>query len=102
MARASKACGQPECPHLQPCPDHPKVAWSGSTRRRELPPDWERRRRSVLARDPICVLCHDALTTDVHHTGDPSDHAISELAGVCSRCHNTETQQQAANARRTP
>lgn len=101
MARAAKACGQPGCPHFHPCPDHRKIAWAGSTRRSRLPPDWERRRRSVLARDPICTICHQALSREVHHTGDPDDHALTQLAGVCPPCHQTETQKQAAAARGT-
>lgn len=99
MTRAAKACSEPGCPHLQPCPDHRKIAWAGSTRRSQLPPDWERRRRTVLARDEICQICHDAVATEVHHTGDQDDHRLEQLAGVCAPCHKNETQKQAAQAR---
>ena len=92
---ASKLCGVPRCPNLVPCPDHPKVPWAGSTRSRELPPDWGRRRRYVLERDPICTICHEALSTEVHHVGRGDDHSYDSLAGVCASCHQTATQRQA-------
>lgn len=101
---ARKACSSPTCPNLQPCPDHPKIAWQGSTRRTELPPDWERRRRTVLARDPLCTdgrSCQRmALSTECHHTRDKRDHSLDALAGICKACHAMATQEQAARARR--
>lgn len=102
--RAPKVCSTPNCPHIQPCPDHPKIPWAGSTRRTELPKDWSRRRRIVLERDPTCTLgltCGGlALSTECHHTGDKHDHRLEHLAGVCKACHTAATQQQAAQARR--
>jgi hypothetical protein len=100
MTRAAKSCRVPRCPNLQPCPVHARKAWAGSRRRGELPPDWERRRRSVLSRDEVCTICDNALSTEVHHTGDKTDHRLEVLAGVCKRCHDGETQRQAAEARR--
>jgi hypothetical protein len=101
--RASKTCSHPRCPNLQPCEDHPKVAWQGSTRRTELPSDWERRRRTVLERDEICTdgrVCRGlALATECHHTGSKHDHRVESLAGVCKACHAAATQEQAAEAR---
>lgn len=104
MPRGPKTCSVPLCPHVQPCPDHPKVAWAGSTRRTELPPDWSTRRIRVLRRDVLCTLgttCRGlALSTEVHHRGDKHDHSLEQLGGVCHNCHVAETQQQAADARR--
>lgn len=106
MSRAPKLCSVVSCTRSQPCPDHPRVAWEGSTRRTELPPDWERRRRRVLARpeDQTCTLgttCGGlALSVEVHHVGNKHDHSLENLAGVCKRCHTEETLRQAAEARR--
>lgn len=103
--RARKACAVPLCPHLQPCEDHPPApAWEGSTRRSELPPGWSHRIvPRILRRDPVCtdgVVCGGlALSTEVHHTGDPHDHRETNLAGVCAACHTARTAQQAAAAR---
>lgn len=98
MARAAKIC--PHCPNLQPCPDHPKVAWAGSHRRRQLPRGWSHRIvPRILRRDPICTVCRAALSTEVHHTGDPHDHSDENLAGVCTNCHRAETLAQARTAR---
>jgi 5-methylcytosine-specific restriction protein A len=103
MLRAPKLCNVPTCTRSQPCPDHPKIAWEGSTRRTELPPDWERRRRRVLARDEICTLgttCGGlGLSVEVHHRGDKHDHDLANLAGVCKSCHRAATLAQATEAR---
>lgn len=105
MARAAKLCSNPTCANIAPCEEHPKIPWAGSTRRTELPKDWERIRRRILQRDPICssgVVCKGlALSTDCHHTGSPWDHSDAGLAGVCRDCHKTLTGQQAAEARRS-
>ncbi len=106
MTRARKVCAHPHCPNLMPChePGHAKVAWEGSTRSAELPPDWRRRRQRILNRDPICtlgVVCGGlALSTQCHHTGASNEHADEHLAGVCAACHAVVTAQQATLARR--
>ena len=99
MPRARKACGQPRCPHFTPCPDHPKVAWAGSTRRSRLPPDWERRRRAVLARDELCNVCRNAISTEVDHIEAGDNHDLDNLQGICAPCHQRKTQAEAAAAR---
>ena len=100
MPRAAKACSQPRCPNLAPCPDHPKIPWAGSNRTKQLSSrPWERKRQAILARDPICTVCHNALSTEAHHLGNPNDHRLEQLAGICSPCHKLETQKQAAAAR---
>lgn len=105
MARARKVCGKPGCPHLEPCPDHAIAAWSGSTRRQRLPPDWERRRRSILARDPTCQdgrVCNRlALSREVDHVQAGDDHSLTNLQGICTDCHQAKTTAEAAEARRT-
>jgi len=99
MPRASRLCPHPDCPHPQPCPDHARKAWQGSTRRQQLPLDWNQRRAHVLARDLTCTICHTEPSAEVHHTGDRHDHRLDQLAGVCASCHRLETQQQSARAR---
>jgi 5-methylcytosine-specific restriction protein A len=101
-SRAAKVCtASADCPHLQPCPVHPKVAWEGSTRRRRLPPDWERLRRRVLAHQPICNVCGDAVSLQVDHVVPGDDHSIENLQGICDPCHKAKTQAEAIEARRT-
>jgi 5-methylcytosine-specific restriction endonuclease McrA len=99
---AAKVCSQPACPELQPCPTHPKTAWAGSRRRSELPPDWEKRRRYVLDRDPTCQVCDDALSVEVDHIDEKRDHSYGNLQGICLGCHKAKTQREAAEARRSP
>lgn len=87
MPRARKSCSHPHCPQLQPCPEHQRKPWEGSKRRKTLPPGWGKLRRQIILRDPICTECHNALSTEVHHKGDPDDHRPEMLAGICKRCH---------------
>lgn len=104
MPRARKACGHPQCPHLEPCPDHPKIAWAGSTRRQRLPTDWNGRRAAVLIRDPFCnlqIICEGAISTEVDHIVRGDDHDLDNLQGVCAPCHAHKTAAEAAQARRT-
>ena len=49
----------------------------------------------MLARDPICKVCNDALSTEVDHIvplsqgGDP--YRLEGLQGICSPCHWMKT-----------
>lgn len=73
--------------------------WSSSNRRSQLPPDWERRRRRQLKADGHrCTRCHSTERLEVHHAGDRDDH--DDLATLCHDCHATETNKQAAAARK--
>lgn len=102
MPRAAKSCRIFDCPHLRPCPTpgHEPEAWAGSTRRSTLPPGWEKIRRRILERDPICTECGEALSTEVHHRGDRNDHSDEMLAGICAGCHNRISSQQGHDAQR--
>ena len=93
MARAAKTCRMVDCPHIRPCPieGHEPKAWEGSNRRATLPPNWDKLRRQILERDPICTKCGSALSTEVHHTGDSADHRLEMLAGICADCHGRTT-----------
>jgi 5-methylcytosine-specific restriction enzyme A len=63
---------------------------------------WAMTRKAVLARDPICKVCDNALSTQVDHItplaerGDP--YRLEGLQGLCDPCHWAKT--GAENARR--
>jgi 5-methylcytosine-specific restriction enzyme A len=97
--RAAKLCGQPGCSELVPCPLHTRKPWEGSTRAQELPPDWQRRRRYVLLRDPVCTVCGEHVSTEVDHIKAGNDHSYENLRGICAPCHKDKTQREAAHGR---
>lgn len=76
------------------------MAWATSRRSSQLPRDWQRRRRAILRRDPICRACFAAPATEVDHIGDPSDHSPANLQGLCAVCHGRKTTDQSLAARR--
>lgn len=81
------------------------MAWEGSTRKETLPPDWERRRQAVFARDGNrCVIikqngkrCWDA-ATDCDHIGDRDNHELSNLRSLCSWHHARRSGSQGGSA----
>lgn len=102
MARARKACSNPTCPELQPCPTHKPKPWATSTRRQRLPRGWGRIRARILRRDPICKVCGNAASVEVDHIVAGDDHSDANLQGICKRCHREKTQAEAGRARRLP
>ena len=66
-------------------------------------PTWRATRAEVLARDPLCCECHQALATIVHHIIGArkymklhgNDQAtffhLANLQGTCKRCHDSIT-----------
>ena len=62
---------------------------------------WQRARRIVLRRDPICKACMRAFSTDVDHWPDSRRDLIAagvkdpdaphRLRGLCHPCHSRET-----------
>lgn len=101
VTQARKICSQPHCPNLQPCPvpGHTRKAWEGSTRSKRLPPGWDRIRRRILDRDPICKVCDAALSTICDHIEPGDDHRDENLQGICDGCHKVKTQRESAAAR---
>lgn len=99
MPRAAKICSKPNCPHLQPCPEHPKEPFKGSDRRARLPKNWNQIRAKILRRDPICRVCNTARSTEVDHVQHGDDHSPQNLQGICSDCHKTKTGREANAAR---
>lgn len=71
-----------------------------SRRRRELPDDWSRIRKRVLARDRyLCAFC-GAPATDVDHIVPGGDHSLGNLRSLCRTCHMRRTQLQAMDSRK--
>lgn len=83
------------------------MGWEGSTRKQRLPPDWQRRRATVLRRDRFCMLrthCNGAPATEVDHRTAGDDHSLGNLQGACHTCHAAKSAREgvdARNARRT-
>lgn len=96
--KASKVCSHPHCPNTQPCPEHTPKPWAGSNRRSELPRNWNKLRRRALRRDPLCRACGMAPATEVDHIADRFDHRLSNLQGLCARCHREKTLREARAA----
>lgn len=80
---------------------------TGSRRKVPLPADWPQIRAAVLARDPFCKwgsLAEDMAdpgrcpnhSTDADHIGDPNDHSLTALRGLCTNHHATRTGRQGA------
>lgn len=117
MARSRyEPCPEPTCPHLRErggdCPlGHSKAKRKRAQRRTDAQrPSAARRgygalhrarfRAPVLARDPICVLCHNAPSVHADHHPltrrdliarglDPNDPRHGR--GLCGPCHSRET-----------
>jgi 5-methylcytosine-specific restriction endonuclease McrA len=101
-------CVEPGCGDLAPfgqarCERHAtdlqRDLHAGSARRVYASSRWAAVRRAVLARDPTCVACGAAPSSDVDHVrplrevlasgGDPFDEA--NLMALCSSCHSRKT-----------
>jgi 5-methylcytosine-specific restriction endonuclease McrA len=56
---------------------------------------WARTRARVLAEEPICAICENALSEHVHHVKDIGDGgdpwARENLQGCCAHCHGVIT-----------
>jgi 5-methylcytosine-specific restriction protein A len=101
-----RACSWPGCPEKLPrdlkssrCERHREPRWDDrpNAGARGYGQAWRKIRARILQRDPICVLCHDAPSTQCDHvqaksaggTDDPSN-----LRGVCRGCHDSRTGRQ--------
>lgn len=79
----------------------PAMAWSSRSRRRkELPRDWDKIRRTVLRRDGgLCVFCGSP-ANQVDHIFPDGPHSPDNLRALCQHCHMARTQQQSVEARK--
>lgn len=106
MARTPSICSTPGCPNTTRggrCTDCRRTAEQarGTAAQRGYGAEHRNRfRRQVLARDPVCVLCHTARSRHADHYPidraelvraglDPNDPAHGR--GLCHRCHSSET-----------
>ena len=79
------------------------TSWSGT--RTSFP---ARTRAAILARDPMCVACHERPSTIADHEpnhatlvrmGVPDPHDIRWGQGMCKQCHNAKTEAEKAAGR---
>jgi 5-methylcytosine-specific restriction enzyme A len=60
-------------------------------------------RKAALARDPICKVCDNAISTEVDHItplsegGDPD--RLEGLQGICSPCHWAKTASESGSGK---
>lgn len=102
--RARQPCSDSDCPNLKPCPTHTTKAWASSDRGQRLSSrPWERLRKHVLARDPLCQdgrTCNgEALSVEVDHIVAGDNHDLENLQAICKDCHKAKTQEEAHHAR---
>lgn len=80
--------------------------WQDSNRRSELPPDWERRRRSVFRRDGHQCTHRDSSglrcaepATDCDHIEPGGSHDESNLTSLCGWHHRAKSSREGAAAK---
>lgn len=107
MARAAKACSDPYCAHLQPCPIHKSTPWSGgrNTRIKNRSGSKEQRTNRYVMRkySGICHVCHLPGADEVDHViplaGGGAD-GLSNRRPIHSKpCHQDKTRAEAQRAR---
>jgi 5-methylcytosine-specific restriction protein A len=55
---------------------------------------WRRKRAIVIARDPVCTICHQRPSTDADHIvprAQGGSDALENLRGACHACHSQKT-----------
>jgi 5-methylcytosine-specific restriction endonuclease McrA len=106
LTRARKVCSQPNCPQLQPCPDHAPKPWAGSQRRERTISGSAQQRRALAVmhlHEGICHVCHRPGSDEVDHViclseGGPD--TMDNLRPIHSEpCHSEKTQAEAQRAR---
>lgn len=106
MIRAAKVCPTAGCPHIQPCPDHPRGAWATSRRRERSTLSGSRqqqRARYVIDRDDtICHVCGHLGANEADHIiplAEGGADTVENMAAIHAHpCHRDKTQQEAARA----
>jgi 5-methylcytosine-specific restriction endonuclease McrA len=118
VPRASKLC--PRCPNLQPCPDHPKIAWQASTRRERTVSGGRQQSRAAAVmhlHDGICHVCGQPGADQVDHViptapdarePEHRDLPLSYVDSIANLrpihrqpCHREKTLAEAQRARRS-
>lgn len=106
MTRSGKGCRERGCPNLQPCADHPVVAWAGS-KRSERTMSGSRQQSMAKAcmelHDGICHVCSRPGADEVDHVIPLSEGGADDMANrrpIHSRpCHVEKTQGEARRGR---
>jgi 5-methylcytosine-specific restriction enzyme A len=114
MPKAKQVCSQPGCPMLCEggrCDAHAKAADRArgtAAERGYAGKAWRHARRTVLRRDPVCVVCHVQQATVSDHypvsrrdlvalgVSDPD--APFRMRGLCAPCHSRATANDPAQA----
>ena len=106
--RAKKICTATlDCPHQQPCPDHPKKAWQGSRRRERTRLSGSRqakRSKYILQKyDTICHVCGHPGSNEADHVVPLAEGGADTTANMrpihSDPCHKAKTQAEAQRAR---
>ncbi len=107
MTRPKRTCAEHGCPVLVTqgyCLNHSRRPRERreSSHKRTYDERWKKLRKVVLARDPVCMDCGEAPSTDVDHIipRAPTQHAADvteeELRGLCHPCHSRKTRAESA------
>jgi len=107
MTRAAQACSHHNCPHLQPCPVHPKKAWAGSNRKDKTRlSGWaqQRRARMILVKHRgICHVCGEGGADEADHVEPLSEGGKDDETNMrpihSVPCHRDKTAEEARRAR---
>jgi 5-methylcytosine-specific restriction protein A len=104
MSPILKPCAQPGCPELiakgARCPEHHKAfrrKYDRGYRRRQRKKlydsaRWQKVRRMILRREPICRECKARPATEVHHiNNNPLDNRDDNFEPLCKPCHSRRT-----------
>lgn len=88
-------------------------AWSGSTRRKRLPPDWEQRREDTARRaggrcegislrgEPRWHVAEcDGIGSECDHDKRGDDHSLPNLRWLNTECHKRKTQAEKPSRKR--
>lgn len=86
--------GEGLCPPHKAESNRATDASRGTTAERGYGAAWQRKRRRILARDPVCKRCDRKFSTEVDHIipkvrgGSDAD---DNLQGLCKPCHSEKT-----------
>ena len=107
--RAAKACARQGCPRLTSdwlCPEHDRKrkqvhdAGRPSAAKRGYGRSWQRLRKMVLARHPICPC--GAAATEIDHIvpkSEGGDDSADNLQALCKSCHSSKTLRETQGGR---
>lgn len=80
------------------------MVWTSSSRKLELPENWEEIRSQVLRRDDyFCQMNSEGClgaATEVDHKIRGNDHSLKNLRAVCTRCHASKSSAEGHARRR--